>query len=77
MYTYIDGALVELHAQEVGDDGGLAGEARLDDALHHRLHVVGAALALVEPVLQLRAAAGGEPQHRERHHERRRPRASC
>ena len=65
---YIDGTLVELQAEEVGDDGGLAGEAGLDDALHHRLHVAGVALALVEPVLQLRAAAGDEGQHGQSHH---------
>jgi len=72
--TYIDGALVELHAEEVGDDGVLAREAGPDDALDHRLHVVAVALALVEAVLQLGAGAGGKCQDGDGHHERRRGR---
>jgi hypothetical protein len=59
---------VELQAQELGNDGGITGDAGLDETLHDRLHVVGATFARVESALQLREAAGSQPEHRERHH---------
>jgi len=52
----------------LGNDCGVAGDAGLDENLHDCLHIVAATLARIEPGLQLRQAAGGKPQHRERHH---------
>lgn len=67
--AYSDKAVMELHAEESRENGGVLGEARRNDASNGGLHVGAFALAGVEPELK-RAVADGDVEKEKREGEK-------